>query len=140
MSEKRIADSSGSDTNKKKNSRKKWLLLLAVLIATVVIYGVYRTLVNFYYFEIVLVVYTVLSVGITLTYFIYNRGMSRRGVTEDMLPKEWSREEKLNFINDGKERLRKSRWMLVIIIAFVITIALDATELFILPLIKGLYS
>ena len=76
-------------------------------------------------------------VGVLLAYLIYNRGMSRRGITEDMLPAEWSEEEKRRFVQDGKDRLHKSRWLLMLNIAFLFTFAADFIELYFLPVLQG---
>ena len=75
-----------------------------------------------------------------LTYVIYNRGLSRRKLSEDMLPETWSDEEKREFLADGERRLRASRWMLIPIFAFLFTFAFDMLELYVLPVIRGLFS
>ncbi len=125
--------------NSDKKINKSLLVLLAiVIISTVIVYGTYRVLLNYFYFG-VLVAYMVIGAVFIFAYLIYNRGFSRKGVTRDMLPSEWSEEEKDEFINSGKERLKKSRWMLVIILAFVFTFFIDMVELYLLPLIFGLF-
>ena len=77
---------------------------------------------------------------LTVIYVVYNRGMSRKGVTKDMLPDDWDDEEKDRFIEDGKKRLEKSKWMLIFIFAFVVVFAFDAMELFVFPMFEGLLS
>ena len=77
--------------------------------------------------------------ALALTYVIYNRGMSRRGVTEQMLPDEWDEDKKREFIQSGKDRLKRSSWLLMLIIAFVVTFAVEAMMLFFIPLIKSLF-
>ena len=67
------------------------------------------------------------------------RGFSRRGVTPEMLPEEWSEEQKEAWIEDGKERMRRSKWMIVPIFALVFTFGVDLIELFFLPFVKELF-
>ena len=119
--------------------KKLWTLLFLILI-TVVVYTVYRVLMNGPYFVIGLAVYMAITVVLIFGYLIYNRGMSRRGVTEEMLPADWSEEEKQRFLADAQRRLERSRWVLVPMLAFLFTFAIDAIELFVLPFFAGLMS
>ena len=73
-------------------------------------------------------------------YFAYNRAFSRKKLTHDMLPSEWTYEQKEDFINDGKSRLEKSKWMLSVIIPFMITVLLDAVYLFTWPMVQNLFN
>ena len=52
------------------------------------------------------------------------------GLPWDMLPEEWSEEQKLAYISDGERRLKKSKWMLTIIFPLVLTFLFDCIELF----------
>jgi uncharacterized membrane protein len=70
-------------------------------------------------------------------YIVYNRAFSRKGVTEEMLPPEWDVEKKREFIEDGKRRLAKSKWMLMGIIALIVTFVVEAVTLFLIPLFSG---
>lgn len=87
---------------------------------------------------IVTVGYWVAFAGFLIAYVIYNRGFSRKNLTVDMLPRDWSAEQRSEYIEDGKIRLKKSRWMLSVIIPVAVPIALDALYLFTLPLIQNL--
>ncbi len=75
-----------------------------------------------------------------LIYVIYNRAFTRRGVTADMLPDNWSNEKKQEYIADGESRAKSSKWMLTVIIPIMIPIALDAIYLFTLPIIQRLFD
>ncbi|MBE6647438.1 MAG: hypothetical protein E7611_07385 [Ruminococcaceae bacterium] len=76
--------------------------------------------------------------GLLVFYIFYNRGFSRKGVTEDMLPDNWSKEKKREYIEDGNKRYERSKWMLSVIIPLMIPIALDAISLFTWPIIQNL--
>ena len=86
------------------------------------------------------VVFWVAFAGFLAAYLIYNRAFSRKNVTVDMLPREWTAEQKENYLSDGKRRMEKSKWMLYIIIPIFVPIALDALYLFTLPLIQNLFG
>ena len=107
-----------------------WKLALIVVVNTILIFGFYRLMLNFYYFEIVMGIYLALTAIFTFTYVIYNRGFSRRNLTPEMLPDEWSEEQKIAYISDGAQRLKKSKWMLTIIFPLVLTFMFDCIELF----------
>lgn len=107
-----------------------WKLLLIVAVNTVIIFGFYRLMLNFYYFEYVMGTYMIVMAGFIFGYLIYNRGMTRRNITIDMLPDEWSEEQKNEYIEDGQRRLTKSKWMLTIIFPLILTFLFDCIELF----------
>ncbi len=64
-------------------------------------------------------------------YIIYNRAFTRKNITIEMLPDVWSAEKKAAYIIDGEERLKKSRWLMYIIIPFLVPIGIDALYLFV---------
>ena len=89
---------------------------------------------------VVCICYWAAFAGFLLAYIIYNRAFSRKGVTEDMLPPTWSAEQKRQYIDSGKERLEKSKWMLSVLIPLIVTIGVDAVYLFTWPLVQGIFS
>lgn len=107
-----------------------WKLALIIVINTIIIFGFYRLMLNFFYFEIVMGVYLVITAVFVFAYFIYNRGMTRRHITLEMLPEEWSDEQKVAYIASGEERLRKSKWMLTVIFPLILTFMFDFIELY----------
>ena len=74
-----------------------------------------------------------------LIFVIYNRAFTRRNLTADMLPIQWTREEREEYIANGKRRLEKSKWMVSVIIPLLVPIALDALYLFTLPIITSMF-
>ena len=129
-----------SSSGNKKAAKANALRLLALIAVTMLIFCTYRFLLDFYYFEIVLGIYMAVAATVIFTYVIYNRGFSRRGVTKDMLPDTMTDEEKTEFIEDAERRLRKSRPLLVLIIAFSFTFVVDILELYALPLIQEIFG
>ncbi|MBO5845202.1 MAG: hypothetical protein J6Q77_01020 [Clostridia bacterium] len=127
--------------NKKGNkgiSKGSLVLFAIVLVSSVIVYVTYRILIDRFYLS-VLIAYMVIETAFILAYMIYNRGFSRKGVTRDMLPPDWSEEKKDEFIRSGEERLKGSRWMLVIILAFLFTFFAEIVELYFLPFVLGLF-
>lgn len=78
--------------------------------------------------------------GFLAVFLIYNKAFTRRNITADMLPRDWSAEQKESYIFDGKRRIEKSKWMLYIIIPLLVPIALEALYIFTLPLIQNLFG
>ena len=91
---------------------------------------------NAYYSFLVMILYMALFLGFLLAYLIYNRFLYRKGLTVEDLPDTMSAEEKEAFIADGKRRLQKSKWMMLIILPLVITFLVDAVDLFVLDLFR----
>ena len=75
--------------------------------------------------------YMLIFGGFLVAYVAYNRAFTRKNVTADMLPDDWSDEKKQSYIENGAERMRKSRWMLSIIIPFLVTFIADTLYLFV---------
>lgn len=125
----------GEDENRVK--RETVLKLITLITVVGGVFGVYRIAI-YYELEFALWVYLIAFTAFIAAYIIYNRAMTRRGVTVDMLPDEWSYEEKVEFIEDGRRRLKKSSWMLMFIIAFIFTFAFDLLELYALPFLEEL--
>ena len=134
------ADKSPVSAADKKTAVNNILRLLCLIAVTMVIFCLYRFLIDHYYFEIVLGIYMAIAVVVIFAYVIYNRGFSRKGVTAEMLPDTWSDEEKREFIEDGERRLRKSRPLLVLCFAFAFTFLFDVIELFCFPLIQEIFG
>ena len=81
--------------------------------------------------QAVLIVYMVAFAGFLVTYIAYNRGFVNKDVTVDMLPDDWSEEKKQEFVEGNRRRAEKSRWMLVIIVPFVVVFMAEALYLFV---------
>ena len=94
----------------------------------------------YYFFPIVMFTYMAVLTVLIFVYIIYNRGFSRKGVTAEMLPDEWSEEKKLEFIENGKVRLKRSKWILMLIIALFFTFIADTFVMYALPEIQKIFS
>ena len=114
----------------KKNRR----YILPLILNTIVFFGLYSYLVDVSpsVMMVTLWVYFALTAGFCFAYVIYNRGFSRMNLTPDMLPDSMSAEEKAAFIEDGKDRIEKSKWMITIIFPLLMTFILDIVYMYII--------
>ena len=117
-----------------------WKLLLTLVVNTAVVFSIYRVAMNYSWFKIVLGIYLFATAGLAIGYTLYNRGFSRRGVTADMLPDTMSAEQKCEFIADGERRMKKSKWMLTLLIPLLLTFTYDLLELFVFGYFESLFS
>ena len=85
----------------------------------------------------IMVLYAVVGAGFLIAYIIYNRAFTRDNITPDMLPDTMSEHEKLAFIQSGVERKRKSRWMIVVLFAAFVPLAIDFLILTAIPTLFG---
>jgi hypothetical protein len=79
----------------------------------------------------VMVAYFLVFAVLIVVYLAYNRGFVNKDVTVEMLPPDWSEEKKQSFVTANRERAEKSRWMLTVIIPFVIVFMCEALYLFV---------
>ena len=131
--DKAVELSSKSEEADKKSVKKKVIYLLATV-------GLAAFFCSFYYcslrvpgifFPVVMFSYMITLTVLMIVYIVYNRGFSREGVTEEMLPPEWTQEQKFEFIESGRVRLQRSKWILVFIIAIFFTFIVEAFVLFV---------
>lgn len=97
------------------DAKRKLKDLIIIIVTTVLLLGVYYYFVQTWQFQTIFIIYLVIWAAAFIAYWVYNRGFSRKGVTPEMLPDEWSAEKKTQFIEDGKRRMEKSRWLIYII-------------------------
>ena len=129
-----------SSTERKQAAFKKnKKYILPLVINTILFFGVYSVLVRQSkgIMMATLWTYFALTIIFSFSYIIYNRGFSRMSVTPEMLPSSMSPEEKEEFIENGKVRLEKSKWMLLIIFPLLMTFIFDIVGIFLLePIIE----
>ena len=106
-------------------------LMLMLLANSILILTVYFIL-NRMQFWPIFFIYMGIAAVLVLIYVIYNRGFVYRGVTADMLPDTISYEEKQAILSDAAARMKRSRWMLTLIVPFLLAFMLDALYLFLL--------
>ena len=128
-------------TPEEKAARKVVVIRLIILIlVSAALFAVYRVAMILPHpvFPIVLTTYVVAFTAVIVAYLIYNRCMVRRNVTVEMLPDDWSDEKKTEYVEDGKRRLKRSSWMLMLILAFTFTFVFEMFELYVLPFLDSI--
>ena len=121
----------------KKFNYKLALRLSALIILAVAVFRLLK-LYDLYLFAIIL--YTAVMLGVTVYYIVYNRGVLSGSITPEMLPAEWSDEQKNAMIEDMSARRRKSRWVQLVLIQLIFTYAFELLELYFFPLVRSLFS
>ena len=120
-----------------REARKRAIVKLVVLIVVgAAIFAIYRYAMTTPFFVYVMAAYFVGFAALLFGYIIYNRGLPRKDLTADDLPDEWSQQKKEEFIGDGKRRQKRSQWMLIPMLGFIFTFAMELLELFALPFIE----
>ena len=73
----------------------------------------------------IMVLYALAGAAFLFTYLIYNRGFTRDNITPEMLPDSMSEQEKQEFIQSAKQRKQKTKWMIIVIFALFVPLAID---------------
>ena len=121
----------------KTESKKVMLYLLANTALLIALYYAIPALTRFSY---VPQIYLMVGAVLGIYYVVYNRGFAGKGVTPDQLPDTMTLEEKQKFIDDSRERMQKSRWVLTVLIPILVTYMIDMFYLFVIPYFKNLFS
>ncbi len=85
--------------------------------------------------------YLYLGVGVIVGfwYLIYNHGFVTKNATPDMFSSEIPLQERIEMIEDGKRRMKRSRPALLIIFPIIVTLACDVLYLIVLPMFKEMF-
>ena len=105
-------------------------LFLILFINTVVLFALYCLFVMKWNINFIFWIYYALLFCLGVAYVIYNRGFAYHKLTEFQLPPDWDAAKKQAFLAKRDERIKKSKWMLTIIIPLCITIFFDIIYLF----------
>ena len=113
--------------------------MIFLLINSVILIFLYFWIPSQWQFEYMPAIYLVVGVSLTLYYVIYNRGFALKNATPDMLPSHLSAIDKQKLIEDAKDREKKSKWTLTLIVPIVLTFLADMLYLFVFPYFEGLF-
>lgn len=121
-----------------KSASKK--LLFQLILHTALIVPIYFLIAERLEFPYIHYIYLLAGTVLLFYYVIYNRGFVAKNATIESLPNTMTDEEKRAFIEDGKARQTKSRWVLTIFIPIVITFLADAALLYIVPSLEAMLT
>ena len=83
------------------------------------------------------VLYAAAGAAFLVAYIIYNRAFTRDNITPEMLPDTMTEQEKADFIQEGADRKRKSKWMIVVLFTLFVPLAIDFLILTAIPTLFG---
>ena len=112
-------------------SREAKRRLVIILILTTVLLVLYYGGMAIGLVREVMIVYFVAFGVLLVGYLAYNRGFVNKDVTEGDLPADWPAEKKRAFVEGNRRRAERSRWMLTLIIPFVLVFMAEALYLFV---------
>jgi len=125
------------EKEEKKVGKRAVAKLLSLVALSAVLLGIYKLFIELFNFEYIFFIYLGAELVLVVIYLFYNRGLSLKGVTKDMLPDTMSDSEKEELLSSAERRLKRSSFMLIPIIAIIFTLIFDTVELYILPMILG---
>ena len=114
-----------------KMPKQNWKTALLLIGNFIILFGLYMVGVKLRPIP-TMIIYTALLAVTAFGYVIYNKGFSKRNITMDMLPDEWSPEKKTEFIEDGQRRFEKSKWVLLILLPLIGIFAYEIIDIYII--------
>ena len=120
-----------SDKTSKPVSPEAKKRLWTTVALTFVLLFIYYGCVALGFAKAVMIAYFVAFTALIVSYLLYNRAFVNKDVTVEMLPDEWSEEKKQAFVDGNRIRAEKSRWMVTVIIPFLIVFMCEALYLFV---------
>ena len=111
-----------------KTEKKKTALYL--LLNTVILIALYYAIPTWTHFMYLPHIYILAGAGLGLYYVIYNRGFVGKNATPETLPDSMSPLEKQKYIEESRERMQKSKWVLTLLLPIIVTILIDMLYIF----------
>ena len=121
------------------NMQEKQQLMRHLLLNSAILITLYFVISEMLKFPYIMFIYLAAGAALGLYYVIYNRGFVGKNATPDMLPNTMTLAEKQAFLQDAKDRLHRSRWVLTILIPIILTFFIEVILLFLLPQLKEIF-
>ena len=125
---------------KKAFSRFNVRLVTKLAALIIIALAVFELLENLGLYVIAVALYALITLTTALWYIIYNKGNVSGKVTPDMLPAEWSAEQKQALIDDLAARRKNSKWAFLILIPMIVVFGAEMLELYVLPIFNNLLT
>ena len=105
-----------------------------LLLLSIVAIAIFRTAkeISLASYIAVIIIYSAVTLAVSLRYIYLNRGLVGTAVTYDLLPNEWSEEEKKAFMDDFYARKAKSKKLLIILIPMIATFFFEIIDIYFL--------
>jgi len=112
----------------------KFGLAGGLLLLSIVAIAIFRTAkeISLASYIAVIIIYSAVTLAVSLRYIYLNRGLVGTAVTYDLLPNEWSEEEKKAFMDDFYARKAKSKKLLIILIPMIATFFFEIIDVYFL--------
>lgn len=122
--------------------KKPFNIKLATKLAGLIILFValFRLLKLYDLYLFAIILYTSVTLGVAIYYIVYNRGILTEKITPEMLPADWSTEKKQAMIEDIDARRRRSKWAQLVLLPMVFVYLFEILEIYVFPVITGLFS
>ena len=122
--------------------KKPFNLKLAAKLAGLIILFValFRLLKLYDLYLFAIILYIAVTLGVAIYYIVYNRGVLTEKISPEMLPADWSAEKKQVMIEDIDARRRRSKWAQLVLLPMVFVYLFEILELYVFPVITGLFS
>ncbi len=119
--------------------RPKWQILLLLVVNFVIAFAIYQL---FLRAESMIgtILYLAAAFGLTIAYFLINRGFGQPITDASLLPDEWSAQEKSDYIADVTARHARARKLLYVLFPVVVVLMIDMIGLFVLDSLKNLFG
>lgn len=113
--------------------------LIALSILAIVIFRTAKELSLTSYIAAI-AVYSIITLVAALTYISCNRGLVGVKLSPELLPEEWSAEQKKAFMDDYYQRRERSKKLLIILIPMIATFFFEAIDIYFLQGIIARFS
>ena len=80
----------------------------------------------------VIAIYSVITLAAAIWFITVNRGVLSSRITSDMLPAEWSTEQKKAFMDDLAARRKRSKKALIILIPMIAAFFFEVLDIYLL--------
>ena len=117
----------------------KWRILLILILNFLIAFAIYQlflragSMIGTYLF-------IAAALGLTLAYFVINRGFGRPVTDASALPDEWSAKEKEDYIADAKARHERAKVLLYVLFPVIVVLMIDMIDLFVIDSLKSLFA
>jgi len=127
------------DTNNKKSKTNhkstKARTLLYLALNFVIVFGVYRLCIHLRW-AWGTVLYLIAAAALSVVYYVVNRGFGTPIRDPALLPGEWNAAKKKEYMDWAEERHRRARGILYWLLPIIVTLMIDAVDIFLLDTLR----
>lgn len=114
-------------------SRFPLKLVLALAVSTLLFLGVFLVVWELGYEIVVSIVYGVITLAVALWYIAANKGFVGKLPSIEDLPVTWDKKQKESFLADLRERRKKSKKLMLILLPMLASFCYKLLDLYVFP-------